>query len=78
MNILIIDNFHHKNMIGLELLLKNINFFYKFGNINEINDYEIIYSPNKPIDTSKYYNKKFIFGPHFSIYPDNKLMHVKI
>ena len=35
MKLLVIGNFHHKNMIGLELLLKNINFEYKYGSINE-------------------------------------------
>ena len=76
MKLLIIGNFHHKNMLGLKLLLKNINFFYKFGNINEINEYEIIYSPNTPIDSSKFPNKKFIFGPHFSVFPDNRLLDI--
>ncbi len=79
MKLLVIGNFHHKNMIGLELLLKNINFSYKFGNINEINeinDYEIIYSPSIPIDSSKFPNKKFIFGPHFSVFPDNRLLNI--
>lgn len=76
MKLLVIGNFHHKNMIGLELLLKNINFSYKFGNTNEINDYEIIYSPSIPINSSSYPNKKFIFGPHFSVFPDNKLLTI--
>lgn len=79
MKLLIIGNFHNKNMIGLELLLKNLNFSYKFGNtndLNNINEYEIIYSPNTPIDTSKYPEKKFIFGPHFSVFPDNKLLNI--
>lgn len=74
MKILIIDSFHHKNMTGLKLLLNNINYEYKFGNINEINDFDIVYSPNNPIDASNYPSKKFIFGPHFSIFPDNKLL----
>jgi len=76
MNILIINRFHHKNMIGLDLLLKNINFKYKFGNINDIKDYDIIYSPNNFINTNLYPNKKFIFGPHFSVFPNNKLLHI--
>ena len=76
MKLLVIGNFHHKNMIGLELLLKNTNFSYKYGNINEINDHEIIYSPSIPIDSSKYPEKKFIFGPHFSVFPDNRLLNI--
>lgn len=75
-NILVIDKFHHKNMTGLDLLLKSINYSYKFGNINEIDKYDIIYSPNQPIDASKYPDKKFIFGPHFSVFPDSRLINI--
>jgi hypothetical protein len=63
-------------MIGLKLLLNNINYEGKFGNSNDINNFDIIYSPNNPIDTSKYPLKKFIFGPHFSIFPDNSLLSI--
>ena len=76
MKILIIGNFHHKNMIGLKLILKETGFIYKFGNINEINEFDIIYSPIIPIDSSKFPNKKFIFGPHFSVFPDNRLLQI--
>ena len=76
MKLLVLGNFHHKNMIGLELLLKSINFQYKYGSIHEISEYDIIYSPNYPIDTSKYPSKRFIFGPHFSVFPDNKLLNI--
>ena len=76
MKVLIIDNFHHKNMIGIKLLLNSINIKYKYGNIKDIKDYEIIYSPNNPININLYPNKKFIFGPHFSVFPNNKLLHI--
>lgn len=76
MKILIIDSFHHKNMIGLKLLLDYINYEYKFGTIDEINSFDIVYSPNNPIDTSIYSSKKFIFGPHFSVFPNNKLLSI--
>ena len=76
MKILIIDNFHHKNMIGLRLLLNSSNIKYKFGNMNDIKNYKIIYSPNNPINTCLYPDKKFIFGPHFSVFPTNKLIHI--
>lgn len=74
MKILITGDFHHKNKEGLERLLKYLNYDYKFVNhIDGINNYDIIVSPISPIDTSKYPDKKFIFGPHFSVFPDNKL-----
>ena len=76
MKVLIIGTFHHKNMIGLKLLLDTINYEYKFGDINEINNFDIIYSPSSPIDSSQYPSKKFIFGPHFSVFPDNRLLSI--
>jgi len=71
--LLIIDNFHHTNQKGLQQILTFLKIEHKFGNINDINNYNIIYSPTAPINTSIYPNKKFIFGPHFSVFPDNKL-----
>ena len=76
MKVLIIGTFHNKNMIGLKLLLDTIKYEYKFGNINEINNFDIIYSPCYPIDSSHYPSKKFIFGPHFSVFPDNRLLSI--
>ena len=77
MKILIIGDFHHKNKEGLERLLKYLNYDYKIINhLNDIDNYNIIYSPCYPIDTSKYPDKKFIFCPHFSVFPDNRLMYI--
>ena len=76
MNLLIVDSFHHKNQNGLNMIIKELNINYKYGTMNDIADYDLIYSPNNPIDTSKYPNKKFIFGPHFSVFPDNKLPRI--
>lgn len=76
MKVLIIGTLHHKNMIGLKLLLYTTNYEYKFGDINDIVNFDIIYSPSSPIDTSQYSSKIFIFGPHFSVFPNNDLMQI--
>ena len=76
MKFLIVSDFHHKNKIGLINILNYLQWSYHFGNMNDINNYDIIYSPNSPIDTSKYPNKKFIFGPHFSVFPTNKMKQI--
>ena len=74
MKVLIIGFLHHKNVIGLTNILKFLKYHYKFGSISDINNFDIIYSPTEPIDSSKYPTKKFIMGPHFSVFPDeNKL-----
>lgn len=78
MKILIIGNLHHKNRKGIEMILKYLKWNYKYGagTIDEIRNFDIIYSPSKPINTSLFPKKKFIFGPHFSVFPDNKLSHI--
>ena len=78
MKVLIIGNFHHKNKKGLEMILKHLKWEYKYGrgNIDEIRNFDIIYSPSNPIDPLRFSNKKIIFGPHFSIFPDNKLSYI--
>ena len=74
--ILIIGDFHHKNKIGLINILEYLKLSYKFGKVSDIENYDIIYSPSQAINTSLYPNKKFIFGPHFSVFPDNKLLKI--
>lgn len=77
MKILVINTFlHNKNKIGLELMLNYLHMEYKYGNVEDIQNYDVIYSPSMPIDSSKYPTKYFIFGPHFSTFPDNKLVKI--
>jgi hypothetical protein len=71
---------HHKN-INFILKCKKID-FHIINGVDEINnynlyDYDAIYSPCQPIDVSKYPNIKFIFGPQFSVFPDDKLHCIK-
>lgn len=71
---------HHKNKQGLMNMINYINTHYPIEitymysyNRDDIEKADIIYSPCYPIDTNLYSaNKKFIFGPHFSVFPDNK------
>ena len=70
MKILIVGNFHHKNKEGLEAILNKLNYQFNYGNINDIENYDIIFLPSTPIDTTNFPDKLFIFGPHFSVFPD--------
>ena len=72
-SVLIIGASHHKNKEGLEIMINNLKLPYKFGTENDIESYDVIISPSQAINTSKYPNKKFIFGPHFSVFPNNRL-----
>jgi glycosyltransferase involved in cell wall biosynthesis len=64
---------HTKNLYALN------NYNYHIDNINYIDldninlsEYDIVYSPTIPINVKKYPNTKFIFGPHFSVFPNKK------
>jgi hypothetical protein len=37
----------------------------------DLNEFDCVYSPSYPVKTSKYPHLKFIFGPHFSVFPEN-------
>jgi glycosyltransferase involved in cell wall biosynthesis len=78
MKILIIGGLHHKNEKALHWMLDECGYEYKFGDMSDnINDYDVIFSPTIPIDTTLYPpNKKFIFGPHFSVFPERKILQI--
>lgn len=72
-------NMHYKNLKAL-LSYKNIQ-IYITRNINELNtmnlkEFDCVYSPSIPVDVSKYPNTKFIFGPHFSVFPELNHMNL--
>ena len=41
MKLLIVGNFHHKNQIGLKILLEYLNWQYTFAGDNNINQCDI-------------------------------------
>jgi hypothetical protein len=74
MKILFINfGIHHKNKSALEKYKRlDIDTINTLENL-DFSNYDIIYSPSEPIDTSLYPDKKFLFGPHFSTFPNNKI-----
>ena len=71
---------HDKNHHAL-MNYKNIEFTIiysvdEFDNY-DLSQYDCVLSPHMPIDVSKYPTTKFIFGPHFSVFPDDKLNIIK-
>ena len=75
--ILIINSWlHEKNRQGLANVLNHLlqqqQIEYKVGSIADIPNYDIIYNPSQQINASHYPTKKFIFGPHFSTFPNNQ------
>jgi len=81
MKLLLLDrDFHHKNRAAL-YAYKSIQItpFYRPNDLEHFNlsEYDAVYSPTYPIDVSQYPNTRFIFGPHFSVFPENNLLSVK-
>lgn len=40
----------------------------------DLSQFDVVYSPCTPINVKKYPDIKFIFGPHFSVFPDKNQM----
>lgn len=71
--------------INIGMHSKNLNALAKYNfqikiinNTNldniDLNEFDIVYSPSQPINVSKYPNTKFMFGPHFSVFPNEHQM----
>ncbi len=69
------SNIHPKNGSAIQNY-KNME-FVSSNNPGDIQHFDYIYSPNNPIDVQYFPNKKFIFGPHFSVFPDWKVNCIK-
>jgi len=73
-----VKHFHHKNFNAFRLY-KNIDVLY-VEDINQmyhlpLKEFDALYSPCYPIDVSLFPDiKHFIFGPHFSVFPEEHLI----
>jgi hypothetical protein len=81
MKILFLKNWIHAKNENALMNYKNIHFTiineeHELNNYN-LDDFDCVYSPCLPINVSKYPNNKFIFGPHFSVLPDDRLIPIK-
>lgn len=72
MKILFLENSIHKK--NLNALYKYNNNYYVIKSVEQINNidlrqFDCVYSPCIPFNVKNYPNTKFIFGPHFSVFP---------
>jgi len=80
MKVLLLNKFFHKKNLHAFVNYKSIdcdiinteNEFYN----TDLTPYDIIYSPSTPLPVKKYPYKKFIFGPHFDVFPDEFKMQM--
>jgi hypothetical protein len=76
MKVLLVHNFFHPKNLNA---FKNYNITIHAVHISNfdkvfLNDYDVVFSPSDPIDVRKYPDTKFIFGPHFSVFPEERQM----
>lgn len=72
--LLINGNIHHKNLHAFNHYNKlEIDCINDLKNI-DLSKYDVVYSPCKPVVVNDYPMTSFIFGPHFSVFPDEKDM----
>ena len=83
MRLLIVNpqSIHHKNAESIQKYT-NLQITYAHQ-VNEIyqmdlSKYDIVFSPCDPINTGMYPNVKFVFGPHFSVFPEEHKMKLLI
>jgi len=77
MKVLLISDMHPKNKNALLKynILVTINHDTNLDKI-DLSQFDLVYSPSQPIDIKKYPNTKFLFGPHFSVFPDKNQMEL--
>jgi hypothetical protein len=71
---------HHKNHHAIMNYKQHFE-IKVINNVNQLSDIDVstfdcVFSPCCPIDVSKYPKTKFIFGPQFSVFPDEKQLQL--
>lgn len=67
--ILLVGWLHHKNMNAL-LKYKGIEVTHVNALPHLFDSFDIVYCPSSCVDVSLYPGVRFVFGPHFSVFPD--------
>lgn len=79
MKILYINTYMHSKNNNALLNYKNI-IFHTINHTNidtlDLTNFDCVYNPSQSIDVSKYPSVKFIFGPHFSVFPEKRHMDI--
>lgn len=57
---------HKMNKAGLNEIISHL----KMVSVGSMAEADVIYSPGGPLNTEQFPNKKYIFGPHFSVFPN--------
>ena len=73
------SDIHSKNYHAI-MKYKNVSFLTINNMINldeiDLTQFDAVYSPCQPINVNRYPDTKFIFGPHFSVFPEKNQMDI--
>jgi hypothetical protein len=72
MKVMIAGWYHPKNLSSLSLSVERLGWI----RVYDINEADVVFNSCEYIDTKLYPDKKFIFGPHFCVIPDSKLLSI--
>lgn len=81
----IMDNMTYRVLLVGWLHHKNLNALMKYSGIElvrvhdlygSLEGFDVVYCPSTCVDVSLYPGVRFIFGPHFSVYPDASQMRM--
>ena len=81
----IMDNMTYRVLLVGWLHHKNLNALMKYSGIElvrvhhlpgSLEGFDVVYCPSTCVDVSLYPGVRFIFGPHFSVYPDESQMRM--
>ena len=78
--ILFVNSWIHKKNLNAIMGYKSIDFTIIRG-LHEMDNYDlttfdVIYIPSDIVDVSKYPGARFIFGPHLSVFPDERMLKI--
>lgn len=61
-------SFHHMNRAGFFAMVEKLG----FSLVESLKEADIVYSPARFLNTKRHCNKIYIFGPHFSTFPNKQ------
>lgn len=78
-SVLVIDHktMHRKLRWGLDALLEGLGWPYEYGDKTNIAGHDVVFVAQSPLPFEKYPNTTFIFGPQFSVFPDDRSFNLR-
>jgi len=77
-HILLVGWLHHKNEAAIrkydKIRVTRASHIEEYA--GDLSIYDVVYCPSSAVDVSQYPGVKFVFGPHFSVFPDERVIRM--